>query len=201
MAIDTKKAIWDYGMNANMDSNYNLIIYENEDAINNALKTFFYTGESEILNQPFSGGALVPYMFKPLNVDTYKELLFFIRVKIDTEFSPAVTPLEIKILPEFDQRKWDITIKYYIEQFNVEETLQIALARVQIRKPAEEIKIISLTGQKLYNFIVAYLYEMFGISIKWNGTQYQWGERFLFTALTPEDVYYDRIMELVNSNR
>ena len=59
MAINTSKAIWDFGVQAETNlATGDLNIYENEEAVNNALKTFFMTNEGEILNNPYNGGAL-----------------------------------------------------------------------------------------------------------------------------------------------
>jgi hypothetical protein len=201
VSIEVKKSIWDYGINANMDASSNLTVYENEEAVNNALLTYFMTGEGEILNQPNLGGELLPYQFKEISIETYRNLNFFIKTKIYTEFFPVVKILDLKTIPDFDNKSWDITIKYYIEQFQIEQVLETQLKRVQLRAQEYEVKYINLTGQTLYNFVITYLYDLYSVGIKWNGTYFQWGERFLFTALTPEDPYYDKIMEGTNSNR
>jgi hypothetical protein len=194
-------AVWDYGSEAEISSNNELVVYENADAVNNALLMWFKTEEGEVLNNPNDGGSPFKQLFKNFSESNRMKLLFSTRSDIDNYFFPKIKILELSLTEDTTLKEWKLRLKYYIESYNVTKTTDLPLRRLKVKSIFEEMsENVAYTGTTLENFIKIYLYEQRNISLKWNGTYWVWG-RFIFTQLSEDDSNFEKLQIMIDSNR
>ncbi len=200
--IDLTKAIWDYDYECQLDENSDLIVYQNEDAVENAFLLWLQTEKGEIINNPNAGGSVYSYVFKQLTDTAKLKILFSFRSEVDNFFFPAIEIRKLDLIANKDKRCWDLEVRYYIKQFKAEKTTRIPLERLRIKAGFDPaLESITYTSTNLKNFIIAYLYEMYNKGLKWNGTNWQWGDRFIFTNLQESQDDFEEIKDMINSNR
>jgi hypothetical protein len=194
-------AVWDYNVDGLVSGN-NIVISNNEDAVVNAFVNWAQTDLGEVINDPNAGGSLFQHQFKHMSDWQQMKILFTIKAQVDNFFRPALQILRLDINNDNINQEWTIDIEYYIPEFNQVKTTAIPLKRLNIKSGfTEEIEEVTYVGTALENFVKIYLWEMVGITLKWNGTYWQWGTRFIFLNLQSTDDNFDYIKALINNNQ
>ena len=203
MAITSTEKIsyWDYAVDGSIDINNDLVYYENEDAVANAMSSWLKTEPGEVINQPTAGGSLTNMVFKNMDMFNQRKILFKLRSNIANYFSPSVQIVSLNIVPKGDIREWYIELKYIIKTFQAIKETRVPLQRVQLKSIfATQTEEIGYTGETLLNFVRIQLWDYRGKSLKYNGTYWSWAD-FVFINLTEDDDYFSQIQDLINSNR
>lgn len=202
MSVITKKAIWDYDYKGKLDNNNNIKYYENEDAVENAFLLWLQTEKGEILNELELGGSVSPYLFKQMNDTNKLKILFQFRAEIDNFFFPSIQIKRLDVESDKEKRHWIIKIRYFIKEFKKEKITKIPLERLKIKIGYEKLlEEISYTEKSLETFIKIYLYEMYNKSLTYNGSAWQWGDRFIFTNFKETNNNFEKIIDIINSNK
>ena len=194
--------LWYYDINANIDNDKNIVIVNNDKAIMNALHNWLQTKEGEILNKPNDGGSLFKYNFKTLSGFKKLQLLVLFRSQLDNYFSPKIDIIELNIEQDYSLQETYIHLKYFIPNFDKIITDRISINKLNINlENISEIKEIEYIGNTLENFVKINLWDMTNKSLKWNGSKWQWGDKYIFVNLQDSDTNFEKINDLINSNR
>ena len=100
--------------------------YTTRDAIKNNLLNFFSTRKGERVFNPFLGSAIVNLLFENIDSNTLDSINKIITDEINN-FFPFVSLQQTLINIDEDSNQIDITIKYQIVNFGVEDAINITL--------------------------------------------------------------------------
>ena len=189
---------WDYSLKGAGSDSKNLDYIEDADAVENALILFFFTQKGEIINQPTKSGSLVPFLFKTLTTKTQGKLIFHIMTVINNDFYPRIILEDLSVLPDVVNKRWNISMTYYIPILQQSKTTNFELNRIRKNEDSKPVDIF-YKDIELRNFVLSALWNMVNNSLKWNGKSWVWG-KYNLVNLKDTDANFQLITELINSN-
>ena len=101
----------DYPYDARMQSNGDMILLTDYEAVENSLRLWLYSLNGERIRMPNWGGYVTRWLFKPLNSDTADNLQFSILTGLREEFYPTLSVSEVNVTPNFEDSSWTIEIR------------------------------------------------------------------------------------------
>lgn len=101
----------DFPYDAQIDSKGNMVILENYEAAQNALRLWLYSLRGERIRQPSYGGYVTRWLYKPLNESTRQNIQYAILVGLRDEFTPSITVTELNVTPDYETESWTIEVK------------------------------------------------------------------------------------------
>ncbi len=103
--------IYDTNYLGELDSNGNVKIVYNKEAISNAMILWLTTFPGEYLNRPDEGGILYYYLTQPMSEDNVQNMRNAIIEALNNDFEPAIELLGLTVKPFFDKNKYLIKMK------------------------------------------------------------------------------------------
>ncbi len=181
----------------NTDNKGNPIIHLEEDAIKNALTVWLTSAKGDIIENPQIGGLLDESVFKNMNETNALALEFKIKNAINNQFFPAVQLLEVRVIPNYEDRMWEITLDY-INFFNNKKQSLTIYSEDTTRKLTFNYEYIDKVGENLYNIVALLKPSMGNRILRFDEEKgWLWG-KYVFSNLTHEDPYFSAILELAN---
>lgn len=107
------KAIHDHYYIGGVDNKGNLKQVWGDDALTNAVKIWLSLSQGELLRRPLDGGTLVRLLTKPMSEQRQIDIQREITRTLTQEFSPSLSEVEVNVVPDYLNRKWDISITAY----------------------------------------------------------------------------------------
>ena len=107
----------DYPMDAELTVNGVLRTLEGKDAIANALRQWISSFKGEVIRQPDKGGYISRWLMKPITEETALAIKRAILDGLTDEFTPALIPQVIEVIPHYEQQYWEIHVEAYSPEF------------------------------------------------------------------------------------
>lgn len=200
MAEEQEKSVYhDINVYGNENPDGTPEYHLDEEAINNALSLWLSSKKGDFIKRPELGGIIDRLLFKQMNIETQAKMSFAIQNAINNQFAPALKLEGLQVNPNYEQRFWEVSIKYRNPFSNETESIIIYTKDLSDKESFDYIS-VEYTGTNLYNFCSTKLPSMTGKLITYNSdrAKYVWGQ-YELTNLTTADSQYDNIIDLVNS--
>lgn len=109
----------DYIYDASEDAK-GIIVLEDIEAIENALKLWLMSFQGERIRRPDDGGYITKWLFKSIDEDTAFDIKNAIRIGLEREFIPRINIDKIIVDPDYTRESWRIEIYGYIPSIQKE---------------------------------------------------------------------------------
>jgi len=131
MVLATKqKTLFDYDYRGEFDLSGNLKKVYNEDALINGLTMWFSSLSGELVRYPAWGGYLYDMIYKPMREEDVDIHYMSIRDGFEQNFTPYCSVESLDITPNFAERKWEIDLIIFVEDFNYKLNFSGSLANL-----------------------------------------------------------------------
>lgn len=181
----------------NTDKKGNPIEHIEEDAIKNALLVWLTSAKGDIIENPQIGGLLDESVFKKMTPGKAQALEFKIKNAINNQFFPAVQLISVNVIPNYEDRLWEINIEYINYLNNQKQSLTI-YSEDTTQTLTFNYEYIDKTGENLYNIVVLLKPSMGNRILRFDEEKgWLWG-KYVFSNLTYDDPYFSAILELAN---
>lgn len=100
--------------------------YITRDAVRNNLMNFFSTRKGERVFNPFFGSAIIGMLYENISADTLTSINKIIRDELNN-FFPFVSLVQTDVNIDEDNNQIDITIKYQVVNFGIQDEINITL--------------------------------------------------------------------------
>ena len=117
MESNNKVIYKDYSIDATLTSTGTLEVLEGKQAIINALRLWLSSFKGEFIRDPERGGYITRWLMKPINADTALSIKRAIFDGLTDEFSPALIPSAVEVIPNYEKEYWEINIEAYCPAF------------------------------------------------------------------------------------
>lgn len=107
-------------MSGAIDTQGNLRLYYNVDAIHNSLRIWLASFRGEKLRMPNKGGLVIRHLFKTMSDESALALSLAIREGLKTDFSPSIIASDVSVIPDYENSWYNITVKGYCPAFRTD---------------------------------------------------------------------------------
>lgn len=199
MATEQEKSVYmDLDVFGNENPDGSPKHYYDEDAIKNAFTSWIGSKKGDYIRRPEIGGIIDRLLFKTMDDRTAALMSFAIQNAILNEFVPELELKELSVNPDYQNRLWEIYIKYGNPLSNNTESIAIYTKDLSNRESIDYVS-VTYTGNNLYNFCETKLPSMSGILVVYddNREKWVWGQ-YELTNFSSTDSRYSDILTLVN---
>lgn len=98
-----------------------------KDAFENSIIIWLTSFKGDVLRKPSRGGYLIPHLTKPMSDDRILDIKDAIQIGFVEDYEPDVILQSIEVVPDYERRKWNITIKAYAVVIKEQLTVEIGL--------------------------------------------------------------------------
>lgn len=122
MSLVTQKqnTLFDYDSRGGFDSNGNIRKLYNEEALRNSIAMWLGSLTGEVVRYPAWGGFLMDMMYQPMREDDIDEYRMSIFDGFEQNFTPFSEISDLRIVPNFQERTWEVDMLIYTPTFNYE---------------------------------------------------------------------------------
>jgi phage baseplate assembly protein W len=199
MAEEQEKSVYhDLDLFGNENTDGSPKYYLEEDAVKNALTSWIGSKKGDYIHNPEIGGILDRFLFKPMNNQIASRMAFTLQNAIINEFVPEITLEELSVIPNYENRLWEIYLKYINPFSNQTESLTIYTKDLTAKESLDYISVLYV-GNNLYSFCEIKLPGMSNARILYNEDRekYVW-DQYELTNFNSDDPRYEDILILVN---
>lgn len=191
---------FDYDITGNTFTDGNAIIYENDEAVKNAISQWLTSKKGEYLKNPSEGGILDYFLFKNMTNSNLELIGFAIQNLFTINLVSLVKLVNISIQPDYTNRSIDIDVTYRILDTNTIVTEQLSMDKVIDKKSNTYID-IDYIEENLFEFVKIQKYSHPSQKLIYDNDvlSWVWGE-YKFINLTDEDEYFERILYVCNAS-
>ncbi len=107
------KTIFDYPAIKIKDSNRKLKTLLSSEALENAMLIWMTSSQGDYIRAPLKGGYILPYLCKTMTDERGNDIADAIFSGLKDDFEVALFIEEIRVVPDYKNRIWEITIKGY----------------------------------------------------------------------------------------
>lgn len=107
----------DYSLDAELNESGTLRVLEGKEAIINALRIWISSFRGDVIRRPESGGYITRWLMKPMTEETAFAIKRALNDGLSDEFSPALIPTTIEVIPHYEREFWEIHIEAYCPEF------------------------------------------------------------------------------------
>jgi len=108
----------DFAADGLPNSQGNIPVLKNLDALNNAIKLWLGSFRGERLRFPRKGGPIIGYLLKPMSEDVAKDMRIAIRDGLKNDFTPSVTVDGCEVLCDYDSAQYVINVEGFCPSLN-----------------------------------------------------------------------------------
>ena len=198
--VQEQKIYQDLDVFGNENSDGTAKLYLDNEAIKMAFTLWLTSKRGDFLRQPTLGGVFDTLLFKQMSEEKAQMIHFSIKNAINNSFSPTIKLLDLQITPNYEQRYWEIYIKYENPFDRQIESVTIYTKDTIASTSIEYIE-IDYVGNNLYNFCEIKIPSMEGQMLLYDTVKlvWMWG-RYLFTLFTTADTRFDDILGICNGS-
>jgi len=172
--------------------------YLDEEAVKMAFTLWLTSKKGEFIRQPQNGGVFDSLLFKQMTPDKAQMIHFSIRNAINNSFFPSIKLLDLQITPNYEQRYWEIYIKYE-NPFNKNIQSVTVYTKDLSNADSNEYIEVSYIGNNLYNWCVIKAPSMTGQQLLYDSNKLKWiWGRYLFTEFSTTDSRFSEILVVCN---
>lgn len=113
----------DYPLDGELTNEGVLKELEGKEAILNALKLWISSFQGEVIRQPKVGGYITRWLSKLMTEETASAIKRALMDGLTEDFSPALVPTLIEVIPNREREYWEIHIEAYCPEFR--ETINV----------------------------------------------------------------------------
>jgi len=202
MAEEQEKNVYhDVDVYGNENSDGTPKYHFDEEAIKNALSNWIGAKKGDYIRNPELGGVIDRFLFKTMNGKNSALLSFTLQNAIINEFAPELTLLALDVIPNYEQRFWEIHIKYKSSFSGQTESIVIYTKDLSDKESLDYVS-VEYTGNNLYSFCETKLPSMGNELIVYNEDRekWVWGQYSLDSFDSTTDSRAEDILELVNGS-
>jgi len=189
---------FDYDIEGNTFIDGNAIVYENDEAIKNAISQWLVSKRGDYLKNPSEGGILDYFLFKNMTNSNLELIGFAIQNLFTINLVSLVKLVNISIQPDYTNRSIDIDVVYKINGTNTVVTEQLSMDKV-IDKKSNTYLDIDYIEENLFEFVKIQKYSHPSQKLIYDNDvlSWVWGE-YKFINLVDTDEYFERILYVCN---
>lgn len=189
---------FDYDIEGNTFIDGNAIVYENDEAIKNAISQWLVSKRGDYLKNPSEGGILDYFLFKNMTNSNLELIGFAIQNLFTINLVSLVKLVNISIQPDYTNRSIDIDVVYKINGTNTVVTEQLSMDKV-IDKKSNTYLDIDYIEENLFDFVKIQKYSHPSQKLIYDNDvlSWVWGE-YKFINLVDTDEYFERILYVCN---
>jgi len=189
---------FDYDIEGNTFIDGNAIVYENDEAIKNAISQWLVSKRGDYLKNPSEGGILDYFLFKNMTNSNLELIGFAIQNLFTINLVSLVKLVNISIQPDYTNRSIDIDVVYKINGTNTIVTEQLSMDKVIDKKSNTYID-IEYIEENLFEFVKIQKYSHPSQKLIYDNDvlSWVWGE-YKFINLVDTDEYFERILYVCN---
>jgi len=90
----------------------------NSEALAQAIKIWLASAKGEKIRSP-KGGWLIPLLAKPMTNEVADKIRGNVLTGLSTEFSPPITVTDLQVIPDYNNKRWVISISGYNAGINI----------------------------------------------------------------------------------
>lgn len=191
---------FDYDIEGNTFIDGNAIVYENDEAIKNAISQWLVSKRGDYLKNPSEGGILDYFLFKNMTNSNLELIGFAIQNLFTINLVSLVKLVNISIQPDYTNRSIDIDVVYKINGTNTVVTEQLSMDKV-IDKKSNTYLDIDYIEENLFEFVKIQKYSHPSQKLIYDNDvlSWVWGE-YKFINLVDTDEYFERILYVCNAS-
>lgn len=191
---------FDYDIEGNTFIDGNAIVYENDEAIKNAISQWLVSKRGDYLKNPSEGGILDYFLFKNMTNSNLELIGFAIQNLFTINLVSLVKLVNISIQPDYTNRSIDIDVVYKINGTNTVVTEQLSMDKV-IDKKSNTYLDIDYIEENLFDFVKIQKYSHPSQKLIYDNDvlSWVWGE-YKFINLVDTDEYFERILYVCNAS-
>ncbi|HPJ86798.1 MAG TPA: hypothetical protein PLU55_01655 [Candidatus Pacearchaeota archaeon] len=189
---------FDYDIEGNTFIDGNAIVYENDEAIKNAISQWLVSKRGDYLKNPSEGGILDYFLFKNMTNSNLELIGFAIQNLFTINLVSLVKLVNISIQPDYTNRSIDIDVVYKINGTNTVVTEQLSMDKV-IDKKSNTYLDIDYIEENLFEFVKIQKYSHPSQKLIYDNDvlSWVWG-KYKFINLVDTDEYFERILYVCN---
>lgn len=115
-----KNSVWDFDAQGTKDSQGNLKILWNKDAIQNAFRMWLVSSKGEMIRRPSYGGVLRQWLIRPMSDENAQNIRTAILSGLNQNFYPFITPTTLTVEPRYEEHYWLITLIGYCKEYSTD---------------------------------------------------------------------------------
>ena len=175
------------------------LIYEEQNAINNALANWLTSKRGEFLKNPGAGGVLDYFLFKSLKKEMLNLLGFTLQNALTLTWSNVISLIELQITPNYTERMIEISIKYSINSTGAIDEVSVFVDKTIDKINYEYIE-VDYIEVNLYTFITIQKpsHPNDKLIFDTDNNVWIWGS-YKLVNLTETDSYFDDILAICNT--
>jgi len=108
----------DFAASGKSDTQGNIPVLKNLDALNNAIKLWLGSFRGERLYSPRKGGPIIEFLLKPMSEDVAKDMETRIREGLKNDFVPSVKVYKCTVDPDYANSQYVVNIVGYCPALN-----------------------------------------------------------------------------------
>lgn len=89
------------------------------EALINSIKLWMASYEGDYIDYRTVGGFVTSALGKPMKDSNIVEVTQRIRYGIENDFTPALTIISLEVIPNFEKRRWEISLEAYSPELNL----------------------------------------------------------------------------------
>jgi len=180
--IQEQSVVMDIDLYGNENRDGTAKEYLDNEAVKTAFTLWLTSKKGEFIRQPTYGGVFDSILFKQMSEEKAEMIAFSIRTAVTNFFSPSIRLLELGVTPNYEQRYWEIYIKYENPFDNQVQSVTIYTKDLSAKDSVDYIQ-IDYIGDNLYNFCVIKKPSMGGQLLKYDSVKLAWlWDRYLFSS-------------------
>lgn len=198
MENQEQSVIHDIDIYGNENSDGSAKEYLDNEAVKIAFTLWLTSKRGDFLRQPTLGGVFDTLLFKQMSEEKIQMMNFSIRNAITNNFSPSIKLLDLQVTPNYEQRYWEIYIKYQNPFDKQIQSVTVYTKDLSTTNSNEYID-VEYIGDNLYNWCVIKSPSMKGHLLTYDAEKekFIW-YRYVFTNFTVSDTRYADIIEQCN---
>jgi phage baseplate assembly protein W len=165
--------IQDINLYGDEDSRGNPIEVYDEEALKTALTLWLTSNKGEFIKKPDLGGVIKLLLFKNLSESIIERVRFAIKNAITNYFEPKIILKAINIIPRYEQRYFEVEIKYVGVFNNQIETVSF-FTRGQVDQSEFRYIDVPETEETLRNFVLVIKPQMQGKRLYFSHNENCW---------------------------
>lgn len=175
-----------------------LLELTNQDAVKNALLLWLGSKRGEYVMNPTAGGVLDASLFKNINEANVALLKLTLFTDLQERFSPSITVEDISVVPDYELRLLEITIKYVNQTDGNQDQLTFYTKDTSAYEH-KEYQIITYSGNNLEEFVRLKKPEMKTKILEYNIDldKWVWG-MYIFEGFSFSSPNFETVLTLCN---
>lgn len=182
------------------NSNGSPIVHYDEEAIKVALYNWLTSRKGDFVKNPNLGGVFDKALFKRMDKRTMSLLQLRIQTQLQS-FVPAIELLGLSIIPDYENRLWEISIQYKSGLTAKPQALTIYTKDMSKKISLEYVEIDYL-DDNLRNFCLIKQADMAGNILEFDveRDRWKWGQYLFSTSFSTSSSNFSDILTICNAS-